>query len=195
MYAIAEHLGFTGGAEKWAEEFRGVCAGRGPPDVGRFQALLNDLGESGWYCSDEELRRLLREVAEHGPRLARPPAPAPAAPAPAAPAPSAQAPTESRAELVRRVFLALQKSASPDVAGRLGEAEMRRFAAFTGFEGSAEEWSEEFALICSESGGGSTLDLAHFRRLVDDEGDSGCYCADGELRQCLSELCAEAAVR
>mmetsp|Transcript_148200 Transcript_148200/g.475975 ORF Transcript_148200/g.475975 Transcript_148200/m.475975 type:complete len:1751 (-) Transcript_148200:103-5355(-) len=237
LRAFAEHLGFKGSEAQWAEEFRSICMQGGagsepvPPDANRFLVLVNDTAESGWYCTDEELRRMLEDgpaaarprPAEAAPRpmsptasppasplgssevaaASGPPAVAPASPAVASPAAAAcpaagdggsggaaassSAPAEpSRAELVRTVFDALVPSGGS--GGGVGEKEMWRFAVFTGFDGTASEWAEEFQMICKDAGGVSALDFPTFARLVDDGGDGGCFSETAELRSMAAQL-------
>lgn len=198
MRCLADQIGFKGDAVRWTEEYRQICSGRGngaapgAPDLARVESLVNDTGEGGWYCTEEELKR----IVQTGPRppvdSAPPRVVAPRLglqPAGVKATGSTVGTSPARAELVKSVFSTLSSG-----AGSLGEAEMRRFAVFTGFEGSDEDWAEEFKLICAEGGGTTGLDLAHFGRLVDDAGDTGCHCGDGELQEILAELQKKAGI-
>jgi len=224
LRAFADHLGFKGNAAEWAEEYQAACggtsggAGSQPAavDLGRFEGLVNDNTESGWFCTEDELRRILADLAS-GPPRPRPapeqrqqpqeqasraePSAASSTASGAAGAPSSAASAEpatssaggaSRKELIRIVFDALQRCNGGSPGSPLGEAQMRRFAVFTGFDGTEEEWSEEFRFICSEGGNGcSSIDFDLFAKLVDDEGDGGCYCEDSEMRTIIAELSKE----
>jgi len=100
--------------------------------------------------------------------------------------PPRAAAASARASLVRAVFAACDL----DGDGRLTEQELRSFARGTGFDGSAEEWAEEYETLCTEHGSSPAegLDEESFARLVDDESDSGCYCTEEELRAMLEDL-------
>lgn len=243
MWTLASELGFKGDAAQWAEEYKQMCIGGAiAPDLSRLERLVNDVTDAGWYCTDDDLRKLIAEPRRTPPTPAMPGS-SPAAPPPAAassglsnvetvtktgavakttssgavaksakkaaavavpPPVKAQAPnpnpvsvSESRAELVNAVFTALRRStgAGNDSAGPIGVKEMKRFAVFTGFDGSDQEWAEEFKLICQEAGSSTnSLTLYQFQKLVDDEGDGGSFCANDELKNCLRELETEGGV-
>jgi len=193
MWGVVAHLGFKGDAERYAEEYQLMCANAGPPDLDGMGKLVNDMTDKGWYCSDEDLRAISKEPRKPPPTPAMPTLPTTSSGA-VAKSGTTQAQPATRNELVTAVFHALCRSSSSSGETALGEAEMKRFAVFTGFDGTAEEWSQEFKLICSEGGAGrTTVDLGQFRKLVDDEGDGGCYCGNGELKDILKDLEKEAA--
>ena len=66
--------------------------------------------------------------------------------------------------------------------GYLTAKDMRPFAEQTGFSGSDQEWSSEFALLCEQFGSSQCILLDDFVKLVNDSSDAGCYCSDSELR-------------
>ncbi|CAK9015772.1 unnamed protein product [Durusdinium trenchii] len=92
--------------------------------------------------------------------------------------------TDERTQLIQKVFAALNRSHT----GHLNADEMRPFANQTGFQGSDAEWQTEFDLLRKECGSGSGISLHHFRHLVNDDSDAGCYCSDGELRTVLQSM-------
>lgn len=91
--------------------------------------------------------------------------------------------TGAREALKRRLF----RRCDADCDGVLKQAEMRELAALVGFEGTDDEWREEYEQLCSEHGirpehgvpEGSVL------ALLDDDSDTGCFCTDKELRLLL----------
>lgn len=68
--------------------------------------------------------------------------------------------------------------------------EMRMFANLTGFDGSDQEWRNEFTSLCSEHSANGCLgiDVALFEKLVNDESECGCYCTDDELQEFAAEV-------
>merc|ERR1712216_598883 len=74
------------------------------------------------------------------------------------------------------------------------EAEMLEFAGYTGFEGHAAEWHEEYQHLCTDCGvDTSGLDVRKLQQLIDDESsNSGCYCPTNELEAMLAALKAAA---
>jgi len=60
---------------------------------------------------------------------------------------------------------------------------MLAFASSVGFDGNAEEWKEEYRLICEGLGRTveQAIDAQSFLRLVNEDTDDGCYCSDKEL--------------
>ncbi|CAL1153427.1 unnamed protein product [Cladocopium goreaui] len=182
MKPFAKHTGFEGSDAEWKNEFEELKQECRVNEIGlrEFDHLVNDQSDAGCYCSDEELRDLLRSL---------PPLPPPSAatvppPRAAVPVPGTVpgAPAGARQQLIDSVFHALNRSAS----GQLSAAEMRPFAEKTGFSGSNEEWQEEFNLLATECGG--VVDFRTFQRLVNDESDAGCYCSDSDLRELLNAL-------
>eukprot|EP00913_Durusdinium_trenchii_P023956 g22498.t1 len=88
----------------------------------------------------------------------------------------------SREQLIEEAFRALGGQE------RLGCVELRKLAKFTGFDGSDEDWSLEFASLCRDFGADEEgLGLDAFARLVDERSEQGCYCSDTELQE-LSQL-------
>merc|ERR1712070_748747 len=66
--------------------------------------------------------------------------------------------------------------------------EMRGFADLTGFDGSDDEWSEEFSYLCLEHVAESGIDFALFENLVNDTSGNGCHCTNDELKDMASEM-------
>lgn len=77
-----------------------------------------------------------------------------------------------------------------DSDGMLNEQELKRFAQFTGFDGPAEAWSQEFANLCREVNANVAegVIIDHFVQLVNDKSDSGIYCSDQEFRGMLKKI-------
>lgn len=96
--------------------------------------------------------------------------------------------TPARGKLILEAF----RACDADGNGWLSTGEMRAFARWTGFDGSDEEWAEEYRLLCSEHGADEAvgIDVAVFRTLANDASDSGCHCTNEELQEIAVE-CAK----
>lgn len=74
-----------------------------------------------------------------------------------------------------------------DGDGFLNKAEMRVLAEHVGFEGSNDEWAEEYELLCSEHylepKKGITMGV--IMNVLDDKSELGLYCSDSEICQLL----------
>jgi len=70
---------------------------------------------------------------------------------------------------------------------RLGPAQLRRYACLCGFEGTDEEWSEEFKAICERYEWNASIgaDARQFSQLVDDL-EGGGYCPTDKLHDMLA---------
>mmetsp|Transcript_78046 Transcript_78046/g.246529 ORF Transcript_78046/g.246529 Transcript_78046/m.246529 type:complete len:665 (+) Transcript_78046:60-2054(+) len=197
MRAFAGHIGFEGGDNDWSSEFQMLCEEHGRTaqdgvDREMFSQLVNDQTDAGCYCSDDELRIMVRDFfPEVRARTAAPPAAA-APPVPAPPPAPTQDPAEvpARTKLIRSVFEALDR----DGDQRLSSQEMYRLASMVGFQGNDGEWQAEFASLFEgkqdtpEAG----MRVEHFEELVNDCSDNGCYCTDDELDKLSAGLAAEA---
>ena len=97
------------------------------------------------------------------------------------PAPASQ----TRERLIQDVFKHFDKNGDQ----LLSAPEMLSFASSVGFDGSYDEWLEEYRLICE--GLGRTveqcIDAASFLKLVNEDTDDGCYCSDKELAGMLGQ--------
>jgi hypothetical protein len=92
----------------------------------------------------------------------------------------------TRDTLLREIFCALDVHRT----GRVGSAQVRRFATLTGFDGTEARWCEEYKLLCKESHRhpDEGFDEAAFCALVNDSSEKGCYCGDEELHDIRSIL-------
>lgn len=101
----------------------------------------------------------------------------------------------SRIELQQGIFKMLDHISR----GSLDSDQMRRFMEFQGFDGTDDEWREEFESMCEEQGGSvkinMSFDEAAFIALVDDDSDAGCYCSDSELQKAYDELVVTALIQ
>lgn len=163
LHPFAVHTGFEGDVDAWFEEYELLCQEYGCDpvrgiDQRSFFSMVDTSSESGCYCSDEELAGILQKLSKS----------------------STMAP---RDHLKCDVFGHFDQ----DSDGWLNLQEARKFAEATGFDGDDATWKEEFAILCQECGARPSqgLNLAAFRRLVDDKGDQGAYCTDDELRDML----------
>lgn len=172
MRVFAGFTGYEGSTEQWKNDFSHLCTDLGAdPGTGlnilSLEKLVNDSGEGGLYCTDDELQTI-RVKMEHEVKTAQ------------------MSKTNERANLISAVF----KGCDCDEDGHLNEQEMRIISNHLGFDGTDEQWSEEFQLLCSENGvdPGSGVGPALAERLLNDESDSGCFCSDEELRSLLTKL-------
>ena len=88
---------------------------------------------------------------------------------------------DPRRALIEAVFRALDSGGT----GSLTARDMRPFAEQTGFNGSDQEWQQEFDLLCHDRGSTGGFGLDAFISLVNDQSDDGCFCSDEELRKLL----------
>jgi len=211
MKPFAEATGFSGSDREWQEEFdllRKDCSAS-PMGISfkDFEHLANDESEDGCYCEDSQLRVLVDARPKPAVATATTTNPASAtksastdangkrshgydAPARANGAAhgggiaeaQSNGHTQSRGQLIDAVFYALNRSGT----GNLSQKEMRPFAEFTGFDGTHEQWLEEFNLVRRQCGG--QVGLKEFYHLVNDETEDGCYASDDELRKLLAHL-------
>jgi len=88
-----------------------------------------------------------------------------------------------RATLIRSVFEKLDVNGN----GTLAATELRRLADEVGFNGDDVAWTSEYLLLCEYLGCSANVgvDVLSFARLVDDESEQGCFCANEELRALL----------
>jgi Ca2+-binding EF-hand superfamily protein/predicted GNAT family acetyltransferase len=188
MHEFAQHTGFDGSDEDWAQEFQSLCSfmscttavGIDPPS---FARLVDDESDQGCYCTDAELQDMIAKLERAG-RTVQPATSSSAKPAAAASLTSGDSRGE-RKKLIDLVFSTCDR----DRDSILNVGELRRFAILTGFDGDAAAWESEFNVLCSQYAGvPSKVDLALFTRLVQDESDDGCYCTDSELQDMLKKL-------
>ncbi|CAE7453057.1 PAB2 [Symbiodinium natans] len=92
--------------------------------------------------------------------------------------------SSSRKALKNSLFEAIDK----DGDGFLKEGEMMKLAKLVGFEGDADEWKQEYAILCKEVKASEEQGVpkAVVLKLLDDKSDTGCYCTDEELQLLLS---------
>ena len=211
MKPFAEATGFSGSDREWQEEFdllRKDCSAS-PMGISfkDFEHLANDESEDGCYCEDSQLRVLVDARPKPAAATATTTNPASAtksastdasgkrshgydAPARANGAAhgggiaeaQSNGHAQSRGQLIEAVFYALNRSGT----GNLSQKEMRPFAEFTGFDGTHEEWLEEFNLLRRQCSG--QVGLKEFYHLVNDETEDGCYASDDELRKLLAHV-------
>merc|ERR1712216_836626 len=132
------------------------------------------------FGMDAGLGKALAEAAANA-------AASPAKPVAAASPTQAASPGKATREaMVRQVFAALDEGGS----GHIGSAAMQRFAALNGFDGSDEDWSEEFELMCEEwdCEADPGFSEALFTQWVNDNSEKGCECSDRELALIAAKL-------
>lgn len=96
-------------------------------------------------------------------------------------------PAGSERELLKRQLFAAWDR---DGDHALKKHELLQLARATGYEGTEEEWLEEYPCMCSEKGckAEDGLHEAAVMELLDDKSDNGCYFNDEELQ----DICREA---
>jgi len=174
MKNIATHVGFKGSPEEWAKEYLGMCIDHGADpqlgiDLAVLEALVEDSSESGCYCSDRDLRVILQNMGETDGDVVKA---------------GIEGRGSARSELIRNVF----KACDMDCDGVLDEQEMRSFAFHVGFDGTNDEWSREFALLCREKKAMGGIDLILFEKLVNDSSERGVHCTDPQLQMIMTKL-------
>lgn len=95
-------------------------------------------------------------------------------------------PTKQRREnLKKRLF----RKCDRDGDGVLSRAEMRELAGLVGFDGTDDEWGEEYQKLCDEQGIPPEHGIPQITVMVmlDDDSDNGCYCTDKELQELLAD--------
>lgn len=193
MFAFAVQTGFEGDEAEWANEFELLCVESGADaktglDRANFIQLVDDESENGCYCTDEELRNMLKDLPAPAVKRADVPVKTPHTPVSRAAdaTSSSRAAPSSRADLTFAVF----SICDSDGDSRLKCSEMFAFAVQTGFDGDEADWLNEFELMCAESGADAKTGLvfSQFLQLVDDESENGCYCSNDELRDILSTM-------
>jgi len=92
---------------------------------------------------------------------------------------SATGSSPAREELKQRVF----RRCDWDGDGILNKREMHNLACLVGFEGTPEEWDDEYERLCQEHGADRALGVpaSTVLQLLDDESDTGCFCTNEEL--------------
>lgn len=93
---------------------------------------------------------------------------------------------DPRLRIARVVF----RECDIDGDGRLGPCELRHFAVETGFDGTAQDWAEEYEALCEERDVDPALGFheADFLGFVEDDSDEGCHCGEDELREVCARL-------
>merc|ERR1712100_255723 len=160
----------------------GVVASRGISPA-LFAQLADDDSETGCYCSDEELRSIVRSHVKSATAQSTH-AVAPTSGYVASPPSNGAA--SSRSAAIRTVFIACDS----DGDGQLCESEMRIIASRAGFSGTDSQWADEFLqlLKLSAQRGWPTSSNnvpgvcpEFFEELLNDPGDDGCFFSDPEL--------------
>jgi len=203
MQRFARQKGFDGTQAEWLDEYNILCRevnvdpAKGI-DVLVLERLANDASSCGCYCDDGELQAMRARLEQadktklevpflpHGlikdeaglvKTVSLKDMPAPEE--------GTSAALRSRTDLVHEVFT----TCDADGDGRLTCWEMRRFADWTGFQGDAQAWNNEYRLLCLDhkADPSAGVDLTLFTEMVSDDSDSGCYCTNSELQSMLAQ--------
>merc|ERR1712176_1750956 len=96
----------------------------------------------------------------------------------------------TRDRAVRAIFRALDAS----FTGRVAIDAMLKFATLNGFDGSSEDWAEEYNSLCREwqVDAGEGFDEDIFAKLVNDKSEKGCFCSDQDLRSMFQKVFPQA---
>jgi len=181
MRCFAGHTGFDGTEADWANEYSMLCSSynglQSSISLALFQKLVDDETDDGCYCSNVELRDMLSAM--------RPPVHV---------LPTVSQARGSEVQTRPKLILEVFQAFDTDGDGSLDSQEMRRFAGHTGFDGDDAAWAFEYETLCSSYHGvqSTSITLALFEKLVDDETDDGCFTTDQELRDMLSAVRAAA---
>lgn len=89
-----------------------------------------------------------------------------------------------RASLKKRVFMLWDQ----DGDGSLKKEELLKLARHVGFDGSVEEWSTEYAQMCTQRGCTARYGMSEeaFNEFLDDDSETGCYFSNEELAKILA---------
>jgi len=92
----------------------------------------------------------------------------------------------SREELKTKLFEVIDK----DGDDLLNKGEMRELAKLVGFDGSDEEWSQEYLKLCQEVGATPAKGIPKVvvLALLDDRSETGCFCTEEDLKTLLMGL-------
>eukprot|EP00434_Breviolum_minutum_P031830 symbB.v1.2.028153.t1/scaffold2955.1/size66548/1 len=98
----------------------------------------------------------------------------------------AAATRNSREELKTKLFEVIDK----DGDDLLNKGEMRELAKLVGFDGSDEEWSQEYLKLCQEVGATPAKGIPKVvvLALLDDRSETGCFCTEEDLKTLLMGL-------
>lgn len=212
MMGLARCLGFEGAEQEWREQYGEICAQwgcqaeRGLPKE-RVMKLLEDQSDAGCYMSTSELRQLLSgpSPAPGADAAAGPASTKPAAvPATAAPVVQTSAePTKAQAEAEEATRMEQDKSQSQlrdslkhrvfllwdaDSDGALKKEELVKLAQHVGFTGSMEEWSTEYAQMCTQRGCTARYGMPEqvYNDFLDDASEMGCFLTNEDLARILA---------
>jgi len=204
MQRFARQKGFDGTQAEWIDEYDLLCRevnvdpAKGI-DVLVLERLANDAGSCGCHCNDGELRAMRARLEQADkteleapllpPGLIKDEASGALKTVSLKDMPAAEeganAALRSRRDLILEAFA----TCDADGDGRLSCCEMRRFADFTGFQGDAQAWNNEYRLLCLDhkADPSAGVDLTLFTEMVSDDSDSGCYCTNSELQSMLAQ--------
>lgn len=207
MLVMGRVLGFEGSDAEWCEEYARLCKengcdrARGVSEA-QMMKLLDDESPGGLYSTEQDLVHIIdhleKEAVAQG-RTLDYEANSPATTAPADSRASSATTTPSpppdmvdvpmadgREVLKKKLFMLLDR----DGNGLLNSIEMLALGKIIGFEGSDDEWSEEYGRMCSEGGAetdkGISEDLLF--KMLDDDSDSGCYLDEDDLTNAIASL-------
>lgn len=191
MLKFALLTGFNGTSEDWKEEYDLLSKihlfdGNNGVDVRTYETILNDRSAGGSFCTDDELRMLIDGLASRPQDLIEEEKLAHNQTVPGVTNWIGTGDRSVRRAMIRLVFAACDL----DSDGRLNELELLRFGVQTGFDGSVDDWSQEYQALCEENKVNAItgFDIEHFERFVNDDGDCGCLCTEKELHRVLYAL-------
>eukprot|EP00930_Biecheleria_cincta_P068753 TRINITY_DN5655_c0_g1_i1.p1 TRINITY_DN5655_c0_g1~~TRINITY_DN5655_c0_g1_i1.p1 ORF type:complete len:1890 (-),score=285.46 TRINITY_DN5655_c0_g1_i1:712-5883(-) len=152
LFMFASASGFDDDENRWKKEYELLCKDQGvDPSVGLskdlFMKLLDETGDAGLYCTDDELRAMVELDSESGES-----------------ATSDLAEEAGRTDITNALFEILDL----DQDGLLNESELRAFVDIGRTECEDEEWADEYQRVCLTHSV-SSIDMLHFRQLVCDE--------------------------
>ena len=151
--------------------------------------------ESSDSESDSEYSSISSEEEDEGPPMM-------ALPVPTGPEPTKQngnaprkTPAQDEDQEVRQKLLGQIFQQLSDYCGTPKRATvkgMQRFVTMVGFEGSDNEWKEEYLSLCKEwkMEPSKGFNQEAFNKMVDDSSAKGCYCSNPELEIILGKILA-----
>eukprot|EP00933_Yihiella_yeosuensis_P061262 TRINITY_DN64069_c0_g1_i1.p1 TRINITY_DN64069_c0_g1~~TRINITY_DN64069_c0_g1_i1.p1 ORF type:complete len:293 (+),score=84.98 TRINITY_DN64069_c0_g1_i1:124-879(+) len=169
---FAELSGFDGDDKDWDDEYSSLCEENGWKEKGdsisleQFTKCVDE-----YSTTDEALRSMILEVDSKR-RSSQ------------SSATDSDRNLSKKSELSKKLFAALDWDGKQE--GVLSSSEMLRYAQLCGFEGSEDEWSQEFRDMCEEHGWNAEVGVSEsqFIKYIEADEDN----TEAELEELIEQL-------